>query len=123
MRLKHQLFPVCVLILSLTGCAASVGGGFYGHSVTGHSGWFSSARLQSAPAGAVVTLGGKTVHVTLFELSWAGGSLKLPPIWTHLELSELFDSIVVSVDGQRFASIRPGVLPDANQMDGGVADR
>jgi hypothetical protein len=121
--MKYQLLPVCVLALAMTGCMASVGGSIDDRSIAGHSGWFSSALLQPTPTGQKITLGGKTVQISLTELTWAGGGrLQLPPTWTRLEFSELFDSLVVSVDGQRFASIRPGSLPNANVISGGVAD-
>jgi hypothetical protein len=93
------------IAMALGGCG-SVGSAVDGRSVTGKC--MIYATLCCNGHEAKVDLDGKKVQVTASQISWdKGGSLHLPANWRRLELADSFDSLVVSVDGRRFASIQP----------------
>jgi hypothetical protein len=88
----------------LAGCG-SVGSALDGRSVTGKCLIYASLCCNGREAN--VDLDGKKVQVTASQISWDMGSLHLPANWSRLELADSFDSLVVNVDGRRFASIQP----------------
>ena len=106
MRYRFHVLTPLFLVLAVGGCG-SVGTTLDGRSITGTSACFSYAGLRSDAQQASVTLGGKTVTVTPTEVTWAGGSLPLPPSWSRLQLSESSAFIVVTVDGSKLATVRP----------------
>src|SRR5579875_1966646 len=93
---SNGLMAVC-LLLAVAGCA-SVSTTFEGRSVTGKSRMFSYAGLRSGEECVWITLGGKSIKVTTTELSWEGGSMKLPEAWKQMQLYETSDGVCVVVD-------------------------
>jgi hypothetical protein len=99
---------VTLMPLALNGCMATAGSSFEGKPVTGHSGCFSSAMAVTGPEETSIVLGSKTITIVKNELMWkGGGELKLPDAWARLDFFESGDSIVVNVDGNEFARVKP----------------
>jgi hypothetical protein len=93
------------MAIVLAGCG-SVGSAVDGRSITGKCLIYATLCCNGREAN--VDLDGKKVQVTTSQITWdGGGSLNLPANWSRLELAEPFDSLVVNVDGRRFASIPP----------------
>jgi hypothetical protein len=98
-------FILAILIgMLLTGCG-SVGSEVDGRSITGKCIIYATLCCNGREAN--FDLDGKKVQVAASQISWDMGSLHLPANWSRVELADSFDSLVVNVDGRRFASIQP----------------
>src|ERR1700722_14036105 len=111
-KMRNLLFVLVLSLLSLglAGCMGTATAGIDdAHVITGESSCFSYVRLDSSGQGVAVNLGGKHVLVTTKQVTWDSTEcLPLPAVWNNLELVESGDSIVVNLDGNAFARIRPG---------------
>jgi hypothetical protein len=95
--------------VALCGCMGSVAMSTRDGTITARSSMFSYATLDSLGKEDVsIDLGGKLIKVSKKALTWKqDGCLELPASWNNLELVESGDAIVVNVDGNTIARIRP----------------
>ena len=102
----------------LVGMVGVVGGGCSGMTATAEGNIGSRTVLATTGGGTVrlrnhdesvdVDAGGRTVHVTASQLTWApDGMLALPDQWNRLEIRQFRRKTYVLVDGKQFGTIPP----------------